>query len=102
MTLSEVKQKIKEHNMQPGSDSVNRKRLEEGIEITKNRIKFNDAIKSGLNVNDMKGWVDNLIMDKLGGKRIGLKVHWDNNGKIITWDPITNEFIESNVESISE
>jgi len=75
----------------PGTGSQNAKTLIEGFQMVRNRKEYNEQLGSGLNIDDMTFWVDNMIRDKLGGTRKGDKIIWEIDGEIVTYDPFTGE-----------
>jgi len=72
-----------------------RESLLEGMEIVRKRFEFNKKTESGLDVNQMRFWVDKLISERLGGKRVGMQVVWILDGKKYQFDPVTKGLIET-------
>lgn len=90
-SVKDVEKLLKTHHLHPDSKSQNRKLLVEGIEIVKNRMKFNKLVDSRLNVDDMGGWFSNFVKNKLGGTTRGALVIWELDNKTIILDPISGQ-----------
>lgn len=82
---------------QPGSGTLHRKAIEDGFNEIKKKIKAEEAISSHsefeIKFTD-KHWLDDFILESLGGKRNGLKVRWKISDKTYIWDPFTGELNE--------
>lgn len=93
--ISEIKSLIRKHGLEPGSNSQSRKLLEEGFELAMKREEYNEALKEergiDLNVDSMRGWIDNMIDRQLGGRRRGNKIEWVIDGESIVFDPMSGE-----------
>jgi hypothetical protein len=68
-----------------------RKSFIEGFEFVKRRKKFNDTAGNQLSTDDMRCWVDNVVKQRLGGRREGLGVVWDLPEGKFKLDPWTGK-----------
>jgi hypothetical protein len=64
-----------------------RQSLQEGMAFVENRRAFNARSQSGLDVDAMRCWVDELIRQRLGGRREGLTVVWTLDCGKFRYDP---------------
>jgi len=91
--MDEIKQLIKEHQLNPGSESKARSLLIEGFDTIKSRLEYNKKLKAAgnisLNVEHMGGWIHNLVRDTLGGKINSARqiITWEINNKTIEYNP---------------
>jgi len=65
--------------------------LLEGFELVKKRQVFNERTGSGLDVDQMHFWVDDLIKQRMGGKRKGNAIAWDLPEGKFQFDPLTKQ-----------
>ena len=75
-----------------------KKLLSDGFDLVKKRIEYKKALETnGFNTSkldvDCMGnlGVDKLIETQLGGKRHGMMITWELNGKVIECDPYSLE-----------
>lgn len=93
-SMDEIKKLIREQ-LRPGSK--NHDLLIEGIENIKSRIEYNNRLKEAgeiyLDVNEMGGWVHNLVRDTLGGQIDSSKllIKWEIGDKIVEYNPNTGK-----------
>jgi len=94
MNKTEIVKLIENNDFGVGSDSINRVKLIEGIELIRKRISFQQAMgPEGINTEDYGGWISKLINKKLKGNVDGLKIIWNKGSEEeIKWDPITGQF----------
>jgi hypothetical protein len=92
-SLDEIKMLISKHQIGPESGSKARELLIEGLDNIKSRIEYNEKLKEAgnisLNVDQMGGWVHNLIRDTMGGKINSAKqtIIWEIKGKTVEYNP---------------
>jgi hypothetical protein len=67
--------------------------LLEGMDIVARRIKMQEMTNSDASVDDMYCWVDDLIKEKMGGKRMGMKIYWTLPQGEFVYDPITEKLV---------
>ena len=89
---------------QPDTKSLHRKAIEDGFNEIKKKIEAEKIIEQDIENYDKfkpvkpkfteKHWIDNFIIESLGGKRDGLTVTWRISNKIYIWDPFTGELDE--------
>jgi len=91
--IDEINKLIKQHQLGPENGSYHRKLLMEGLENIRSRIEYNQKLAEAgnisLDVNNMGGWVHNLIRDTVGGKIncSNMTIEWIINGKKIEFNP---------------
>lgn len=88
--IEEIKLLINKNGLEPGSESYNRKLMDDGIQNIKSRKLFNEQLENGLDVQDMEcGWFSNFIRDNLGGTfdSENMVVYWEINDRKIIFDP---------------
>jgi hypothetical protein len=94
-SINEVKTLIRKHGLESGSDGQARKLLVEGFELIQKRREYNAVLKEergiDLDVDSMRGWVDNMIERQLGGRRHGDKIKWSTKDGEIMFDPISGD-----------
>lgn len=95
--IEEVKILVKKHGFEPGSESQNRKLLEEGLDTIRKRIEYNRQLSEAGNINldvtSMGGWVHNLVRDTLGGRINSEKqtIFWDIKNQVVEFNPFTGK-----------
>jgi len=95
INMDEIKALIKEHEL--NSNSKAHDLLIEGFETIKSRMEYNNKLKEAgemyLDVNEMGGWVYNLVRDTLGGQidTSKLVIKWEINNKIVEYDPYSGK-----------
>jgi len=69
--------------------------LLEGFELVKKRKLFNEKTDSGLDVDQMHFWVDDLIKQRMGGKRKGMTVVWELPEGKFQFEPLTKKLSDA-------
>lgn len=96
-SLDEIRKLIKEHGLGPESESKARSLLIEGLDNIKGRVEYNNKLKEAgnisLDVDQMGGWVHNLVRDTLGGKIDSARqiITWEIKGKKIEYNPYSGQ-----------
>lgn len=91
-SIDEIRMLIKKHQLDD-PESKARNLLIEGLNTIKGRIEYNNKLKEAgnmfLDVDQMGGWVYNLIRDTVGGKINShtQTIMWEIKGKTIEYNP---------------
>lgn len=91
-SIGEIRKLIEKHQLN-NPQSQTRSLLIKGLDVIKGRIEYNNKLKEAgnisLDVNQMGGWISNLVRDTLGGKINSTKqtIMWEIDGKIIEYNP---------------
>ena len=95
-SVGDAKKLIKKLHLDPGSESHNRQLLDDGLQLIKHRMEYNEQLGLGLDINSMGGWITQFIRDQLGAIIRDMKIVWILDDKTIIWDPSTGEVNDVN------
>ena len=92
-SIEEIKQLIRKENLGPDQESYNKKLIVEGFDTIKHRTEYNNQLKEANNISidvqNVSGWIHNLVRDLLGGSVNSQKqvIEWHINNKTIEFNP---------------